>query len=154
MLAGDGIVCGKRFWDKKGLGVHRKRSSNHMRPTRSLTSLVIANQCPHCETTLATYGSAYQHLWNSCLRKYCVQTCTDYDHKLNGMTNIGCPICLEYSATLQKYNEHCKINHTRHIQIRPKKKLQLLFVSLSISIAPWREALMNTFKGRRIFGHL
>ena len=34
------------------------------------------------------------------------------------MTNIW----LEYSATLQKYNEHCKINHTQHIQMRPKKK--------------------------------
>ncbi len=59
-------LCQKKFFDKRGLFAHLRRTHRRPHPIRSL---VQTTTCPHCKKVSVTLDASRNHFQNSCFSK-------------------------------------------------------------------------------------
>ena len=87
---GEGGSCGARFGSYKALALH-VRTKHKAGNVQAL--VVITNQCPYCETVLASRASAVQHVRGAFKQGKCAVERAKWHHTIITPDDISCSIC-------------------------------------------------------------
>ena len=104
------------FKTKQALITQQRKAKNHDVHQSQLV-LVITNQCPRCETVLASVPSTKQHVRNALDRGYCRPEKRLLPRALREPSSLQCPLCGVEHQDLKGYNQHVSEVHMAHIGI-------------------------------------